>query len=216
MTTKQGGRTGRRTSMPTIMTHPAPVLALGLALGLRPRLRPRLRPDAHPGLHSGSYGAGNGIPVRLLLAGLFCAILPDFDVIGFRFGVAYADALGHRGLSHSLVFAAGAGFLAALAAPWLHCGRLAAFAVCFFAVGSHILLDAMTTGGLGVAVLYPFSEERFFLPWRPIRVSPFSPRAFLTERGAAVLVSELRWVWLPSLLAACGIRLWRRAVFQKR
>ena len=161
--------------MPTIITHPVPVLALGMGLGT--------------GL----------VSLRLLLAGAFCAVLPDFDVIGFRFGVNYADLLGHRGLSHSLVFAVGIGLLAACAAPLLKSGRLTAFWVCFFAVVSHSALDAMTTGGMGVAALYPFSEERYFLPWRPIRVSPFSPRAFLSERGIAVLVSEFLWVWLPSL-----------------
>lgn len=171
--------------MPTIITHPAPVLALGAGLGT------------------------GVIPKRLLLAALFCAILPDFDVIGFRFGVAYADLLGHRGLSHSLVFALCIGVLGCMLAPWLRARRLTAFAVCFFAVASHIALDAMTSGGLGVAALYPFSEERFFLPWRPIRVSPFSPKAFLTARGVAVITSEVVWVWLPAALLAFFIRLAR-------
>ena len=34
------------------------------------------------------------------------AVLPDADVIGFAFGIDYGDLLGHRGLSHSLLFAA--------------------------------------------------------------------------------------------------------------
>jgi len=38
-----------------------------------------------------------------LLAG--SAVLPDADVIGFAFGINYGDMFGHRGLSHSLLFA---------------------------------------------------------------------------------------------------------------
>jgi len=34
------------------------------------------------------------------------AVLPDADVIGFAFGIDYGDLPGHRGLSHSLLFAA--------------------------------------------------------------------------------------------------------------
>jgi inner membrane protein len=169
--------------MPTFITHAAPVLASRFALKKR------------------------DFPVPLFWLALFCAILPDFDVIGFRFGVQYADWLGHRGFSHSLPFAAFCAGLAALAAPVLRCRRALAAAVVFLAVASHILLDALTSGGLGVAALWPFSNERFFFPWRPIRVSPFSPRAFLSARGVAVIVSELLWVWLPCFLAAFIFRL---------
>ncbi|WP_414612200.1 metal-dependent hydrolase, partial [Stenotrophomonas muris] len=66
----------------------------------------------------------------------------------------------------------------------------------FVCAASHPLLDAMTSGGLGVALAWPWSEHRFFAPWRPIRVSPFAPQ-FFSARGVATLLSELRWVWLP-------------------
>ncbi|HTE91168.1 MAG TPA: metal-dependent hydrolase [Terriglobales bacterium] len=39
-----------------------------------------------------------------LLAG--STVLPDADVVGFAFGIGYGDLLEHRGLSHSLLFAA--------------------------------------------------------------------------------------------------------------
>ena len=32
-------------------------------------------------------------------------MIPDLDVIGFSFGIQYADMLGHRGLTHSIFFA---------------------------------------------------------------------------------------------------------------
>lgn len=172
--------------MPTIITHAAPVLAAHVAAG------------------------GRAFPARLFWLALFCAILPDIDTVGFRFGVQYSDWLGHRGFSHSLFFAALCAGLAGLAAPVLRCRRWLAVVVVFVAVASHIALDALTSGGLGVAALWPFSEERFFFPWRPIRVSPFSPRAFLSARGVAVIVSELLWVWLPCFLVAFAVR-WKRS-----
>ena len=56
----------------------------------------------------------------------------------------------------------------------------------------------MTNGGLGVALLAPFSEERFFFSFRPIQVSPIGAGAFFTEWGLRVLKSEGLWVGLPS------------------
>ena len=72
--------------------------------------------------------------------------------------------------------------------------------VYFFAVtASHPILDAMTNGGLGVAFFAPFDNSRYFLPWRPIEVSPIGVRAFFTLRGLTVLQSEFIWIWIPSL-----------------
>ena len=171
--------------MTTLISHPLPVLALGLALG------PRV------------------VPPRLLLAGLLFTLLPDADVLAFRLGIAYADAFGHRGFSHSLLFAGLTGMLGALCCRPLGCGPLRAFAWIALASASHSLLDAATDGGLGVAWLWPWSEQRFFLPWRPIEVSPFV-RGFFSARGLEVLLSEARWVWLPCLgLALGGIALRR-------
>ncbi len=47
-----------------------------------------------------------GIPKRIWVIGAVCSTIPDFDVIGFRFGIRYDDFWGHRGFTHSLVFAA--------------------------------------------------------------------------------------------------------------
>jgi inner membrane protein len=70
----------------------------------------------------------------------------------------------------------------------------------FLATASHGLLDAMTDGGLGVAFFSPFNNARYFLPWRPIRVSPIGVSRFFTDRGLEVLKSELFWIWLPAAL----------------
>ena len=146
-------------------------------------------------------------------AGL-CAALPDVDSIGYRLGVPYSSLWGHRGLTHSLlaaaVVAAVGTLLARLTRPATRpgAGRLAL--LLFLATASHGVLDAMTTGGLGVAFFSPWHLERYFFPLRPIKVSPLSIRAFLGAKGLRVLASEAVWVGLPCLLLLLGQR-WRRA-----
>jgi inner membrane protein len=78
----------------------------------------------------------------------------------------------------------------------------------FLAAASHGILDAMTDGGLGIALLAPFDDTRYFFPFRPIEVSPINIRRFLSGRGLAVLASELLWVWLPSAALAGTALAW--------
>jgi len=110
------------------------------------------------------------ISKRVWVAGILCSVIPDLDVIGFKFGIHYGDFWGHRGFTHSLVFAA---FLAGVVAVVLFrrgasgIVRSALFAYLFLATASHGVLDAMTNGGLGVAFFSPFDNRRYFLPWRP-------------------------------------------------
>ena len=145
------------------------------------------------------------IAPRLLLAGMLAACLPDADVLAFKLGIAYSDDFGHRGASHSLLFAAVLGVLGALIAPLLNSGRVKAAVWITLACASHSVLDALTNGGLGVAWFWPWDQQRYFLPWRPIAVSPFI-NGFFSERGLAVLASEARWVWLPcAVVAITGI-----------
>jgi inner membrane protein len=68
----------------------------------------------------------------------------------------------------------------------------------------------MTDGGLGVAFFSPLGNQRHFLPWTPIRVSPIGVGRFFSERGLAVLQSELLWIWLPAALFAAGVWFIRR------
>jgi len=158
-----------------------------------------------------------GTPKRLWALGVLCAAAPDLDVLTFRLGIPYAHPLGHRGLSHSIPFAA-AGALAVtlLAFPRAQpsLSRRRAWLYLFLAIASHGLLDAFTNGGLGVALLSPFDTNRYFFPFRPIEVSPLSLQAFLSGRGLVILASELLWVWLPCLVLATALgawRLWRRS-----
>jgi inner membrane protein len=158
--------------MPTIMTHAVVPLAAGLALG-----RGR-------------------VPLGLVGAGMALAILPDLDVVSFRLGIAYADQLGHRGATHSLVAAiVVAGLVTLIMRP---ANKRTIFSFLALSMASHGLLDMLTNGGLGVALFWPFESTRHFFPITPIRVSPIGA-GFFSERGIAVIQSELRWVWLPAL-----------------
>src|SRR5438045_2935035 len=80
------------------------------------------------------------------------ALAADLDVISFRLGIPYAAPFGHRGATHSIAFAALLGLIAGAIAHRPRVG-LIAFAVAL----THPLLDALTDGGLGVALLWPFS-----------------------------------------------------------
>ena len=77
-------------------------------------------------------------------------------------------------------------------------------------VASHGPLDALTDGGEGVALLWPFSSERFFFPWRPIPVAPIGLRYFFTTSGWRVARVELLG-FLPLWLLALWPRRLRAA-----
>jgi inner membrane protein len=150
---------------------------------------------------------------RVLATGALCSVIPDLDVMGFRFGIRYVDFWGHRGFTHSLIFAALlAGAIATLGISKDATGlsRFSLWTYLFLATASHGLLDAMTDGGLGVAFFSPLNNRRYFLPWTPIRVSPIGVGRFFSERGLAVLQSELLWIWLPAALFAAGVWFIRR------
>jgi len=153
------------------------------------------------------------IPKRVWVAGAICSAMPDLDVIGFRFGIHYGDFWGHRGFTHSLVFAAllaGVTMLAVFRQKTAGIGQGALFFYLFLATASHGFLDAMTNGGLGVAFFSPVDNSRYFLPWRPIVVAPVSVTRFFTGRGIEVLKSELVWVWLPAAVFAGVVLIIRR------
>jgi inner membrane protein len=173
--------------MPSVFTHAVAALALGTAL------LPR----------------GTGPRPRLL--GVVCTVLPDLDVLAFALSVPYSAMLGHRGLSHSILFAlllsALVTALAFRAGQWTGM-RPRIWLFLFAATASHGILDAFTNGGLGIAFFAPFSAARYFFPVTPIEVSPIV-RGFFSERGVRVLASEMLWVWAPALVlvAVCiGVR----------
>jgi len=127
---------------------------------------------------------------RSMLAWSALAMSPDADVIGFSMGVRYADPWGHRGATHSLTIALlGATVIAALA-PQFKSARSRTWWLSSAVLASHGLLDTLTDGGLGCALLWPFDLTRYFAPWRPIPVSPIG-LAFLSPYGWFVAMTEL-------------------------
>ncbi len=149
------------------------------------------------------------LPTTSMLAAV-AAMVPDTDVAAFRFGISYGGMWGHRGITHSLMFALMIGI-----AVWGYFGelpqreRLQLAACVALAAASHGMLDAFTNGGRGVAFFAPFDHTRFFFPYTPIDVSPIG-WAFFSNRGVRVLLSEMRWVWFPALLLAIALHAIRR------
>ncbi len=140
-------------------------------------------------------------PITLIVAG-FCSFAPDLDVLSFQFGIPYSSQWGHRGWTHSLLFALVAGGLTGLIFNSLTTSshratlkRLTAWLI--LSMASHPLLDMLTDGGRGCALWWPFSLERIFFPWRPIQVSPMSVSDFISPWGLEVLASEVIWIGLP-------------------
>lgn len=164
--------------MATPISHLAVPLALSVALG------------------------GDLVPPGLLALALACTVLPDVDALGLWLGIPYDHPFGHRGLTHSLPFAATLAGAGALFAPALGAEPFVAFLVLFLSTASHGVLDALTNGGLGIAFFAPFARRRYFLPWRVIEVSPMRPSELFSWHGLRVLRSEMRWVWVPCLLVA--------------
>ena len=151
---------------------------------------------------------------RFWVLGAVGAAIPDLDGIGFWHGVPYDSVLGHRGFTHSLVFAAlfaSVGLLAFRQTSGAERRRV--WLYLFLATASHGVLDAMTSGGGGVAFFAPFMNDRYFLPWRPILVSPMSVRRFFTARGMAIIASEFVWVWIPCAFFALGAMIVKRSTF---
>jgi len=182
--------------MPTVITHGVVALLLGRAY------------------------AGSKMPVRFWVLSVFCSILPDLDAVGFRLGIRYGDVFGHRGFSHSILFALIVGFL--ISTVFFRTNKIFSrgwllLALYFSAINVlHGVLDAMTDGGLGVAFFSPFSNERYFLPFRPISVAPIGVTMLFSRWGLSVLASEILWVLLPLWLLCGGVRLARRLLLKRR
>jgi inner membrane protein len=131
--------------------------------------------------------------------------LPDLDVVAFSLGIPYHAPFGHRGALHSFAFAALCGALLALSVRSRRLSVARMGLIVGTVVATHGLLDTMTDGGLGVALLWPFSEARYFAPWRPIPVAPIGRRLFDSD-GLGLMFKEC-FLFLPFFV----IGLWPRA-----
>jgi inner membrane protein len=177
--------------MPTIISHPAVLLAF------------------YPGFRKYQF------PSSTWFTAAICSVLPDIDVIGFGFGIRYGDILGHRGFTHSILFAlilsAVVAFIISAKSSWR---PLSVFL--FLCTLSHGILDAFTDGGLGVAFFSPFSNRRYFFPWRPLEISPIGIVGFLSGPALSVLMSEIKFIWIPCILIFLFGRGWNGRIQNSR
>jgi inner membrane protein len=118
------------------------------------------------------------------------SLLPDLDYLGVALlGVPNVGPCGHRGASHALLPVLLVALVAAWLAPRFGLPRLKTAVLTAAVVASHGLLDAMTMGARGVPALWPFSFQRFVMPWRPIPDSPCG-LAYLSMAGLRVAAIE--------------------------
>lgn len=146
---------------------------------------------------------------RLMIVAAVLAVLPDLDLLSAIFEVRAYEPLGHRGLSHSLVIAVLVGVAAALF--FFRDWRRAA-PVLVAAAASHGVLDAFTSGEVGVALFAPLSDARVMSPWKLLPSCPIGGTELLGAWGLFTIANELLFLLLPlGILVA-----WRRAKEEER
>lgn len=145
------------------------------------------------GLAAARAWTGGNAPKKKVYAAMaiFSALsmFPDADVIAFKLGIPYDAPWGHRGATHSIVFGLLLGLGSLLVARVFKLPALRTFVAATLVAVSHGLLDCLTNGGLGCALLWPFSNERYFAPVTPIPVAPIGLH-MLSEKGFLVVVVE--------------------------
>ncbi|BCA56261.1 hypothetical protein W02_34010 [Nitrospira sp. KM1] len=158
-----------------------------------------------------TIAAGMHIPkqaVRYWVLAVFCAEFPDIDVVGFWLNIPYEHWLGHRGITHSIIFAVVFSWgVTHWLVQWTDAEYSRVWLLLFLSTISHTVLDAMTDGGLGVALFAPLNTTRYFFPIHPVRVTPLEPSRAVGPAGMAALLSEVIWVWIPCLVFLAGQRL---------
>lgn len=170
---------------------------------------PSIFGHAAAGIALGAAFADEKAPRRTRILGTFCALAPDLDWFTAFLRLHPGNYLAHRGITHSLLGAV------LLAAGTLLLGfrreqrslRIGAYLL--LAALSHGLLDACTSGKIGVAFFYPFSTSRWACDWQPIQDAPlpFWPGLQLPFLGA--LLGEMLWIGVPALLLVAGTHLFR-------
>jgi inner membrane protein len=153
------------------------------------------------------------VPGRYWFCAGLAAAIPDVDYLWSYRGLPVDHWLAHRGLTHSLVFAA----LAAAVVTWTVLKPVAKredvprlLLALFLAVATHGLFDAMSTYGAGIAFFVPMTH-RYFLPWRPIS-NVSQPGLPIPVRVLHLFGRELLVIWLPALLL---VLLWRRRAMSR-
>lgn len=127
------------------------------------------------------------------------------------FGISHSSLLSHRGLFHSPFFLIL--FSAVLAGIVTRGHSRKAFAWLWLvwagSMVTHPLLDALTDGGRGVMLLLPFTQVRFFFPWRPLYTPPGNIES-IPSRAWLIRRSEVRFCVGFVLIGIVGLWASRR------
>lgn len=164
---------------------------------------------------------GNGVSRQRKL--VFCALsavcsaLPDIDVAGVWLGIGRIGMWGHRGFTHSVLFA----FLAGVAVASLcfrpvdwRSKRWWSTVAYFFAVtASHGVFDALNESPFGVAFFAPFSPARYLFPYHLLPGIGVS--RFFTSFGEAVLFREAAFIWCPVIVVMLSLQRVKRYAGRK-
>ena len=170
--------------MPTVFTHALLPLIGAAAL-------PQLRPSK-----------------RLVAAGMAAAVIPDLDVItGRLLQIPHTHDFGHRGATHTLLFALLLAVFATLGAKPLRARPATVFLFIALATLSHPLTDMLTRGGKGIMILWPLEDTRFKFIAQPIEATPVGFKGFETGVIWQGLLFEALWLLLPLLFVAFFVRL---------
>jgi inner membrane protein len=185
--------------MPTAITHSFIAVIIGKIFTLR--------------------GLQKNLTFKFWFFSIVCSVMPDIDVIPLGLGVPYEHIFGHRGFSHSILFV----LLTSIVVVFIgfreierYSKQWCFFLLYFFLLGlMHSLLDAFTSGGLGIGFFIPFDSTRYFFSFRPIRASPFNFLKFFSSQGIRILLSEFIWVWIPAIVSLIIIRFLYKLINRK-
>lgn len=141
---------------------------------------------------------GSALSLRQRVGIAAVACLADLDLIGVVFDIRPDALWGHRGATHSLLFALVltgiAGVFARPLRGWL-----------LFAALSHPLVDLLSEFESGVALLAPW-HERFHFFVRPVPALPLGVNELLGAHGVLVLLNEVLLIVVPFMLL---MAIWR-------
>ena len=146
---------------------------------------------------------------RFGITAALCTIVPDLDAIGRPFGYEDIELLGgHRGFTHSIVFAVLLG--AAVAWGVFHGERSEGMRlrlwICFTLVTlTHGLLDGLTTKG-GIMYFSPFTDARYSFAWKPLDSSRYARPTNVLGTIGNLVRGEMTYVILPSMLFIAAVR----------
>ncbi|HEY8073155.1 MAG TPA: metal-dependent hydrolase, partial [Labilithrix sp.] len=147
---------------------------------------------------------------RIALAALFCACWPDLDIATYALELRPPDEFAHGGATHSIYAAAAAALLVTgIAFDDLGIFTRAWRRVAWFLFGaalSHPLLDMLTAGDAGVALLWPFTDARAHLPWKLLPSTELGFDEYLSFWGLLTIANEVLYVVVPIAIVASLVR----------